>query len=530
MGLHLSNPFHENISLILMILAFYSFQYRVGIGIVERAHEFLLSAQKDKAPTNNTAKTVAATCFTCLGILFHTLGDLEKAETLIVMASQLFTEIQESVEREKLPFKTITCDIMKEILPSKKFLPSDKYSIMKEVLADWNRFLEHQKHHKERQDTLAEDSKTSENCSNGRQNVELLIPTSDGVKPREIDSSDPKTVGFQRKQIIQPGSTYLDALEYNRKKGNVHQAVKIYTSLQAHELSFYESCPCDSVEKLISDAIRAKEDNRLSSGIGSLDLALQLPSNWREKTKTLKLRGECYLSRGDFRTATINFNEAACIYSRETVETRDDLCEYSEVLIGLIKSETLCQNVAGAWLKCREAIKLVSNHEHRESIHLQEIELLYLGAKCQDILSESAEESKDDKLAQACSLCQQALLILSLDVDQTRNSSELMEELGTSEPGKCFALKCEVQLLLAVVFLKLRKKEEAERILKETQEFLMNIPDAFESLSANWQNLQMVAGKPEFLSIYRRLFSWIGRVLVMRDKIKRSITWLSESL
>ena len=553
--LHLSNPFHQIISLNLMMLAFYSFQYRVGIGTVERAHEFLLSAQKDKAPTNNTAKIVAATCFTCLCILFHNLGDLEKAETLIVMASQLFSEIKESVEREKLPFKT-TCDIVKKVLPSKKFLPSDKYSIIKEVLADCNRFLEHQKLHKERQDTLIEDSKTTENCSNGRESVELFIPTCDGVKPREIDSSDPKTVDLPTRTVSQPNlpvelesfcdaslnpessnlevkrlllHTYLDALEYNRKKGNVHQAVKIYTSLQAHELYFYESCSFDAVEKLISDAIRAKEDNRLSSGIGSLDIALQLPSNWRQKTKILKLRGECYLSRGDFRTAAINFNEAAGVCCSETVENRDDLCEYSEVLIGLIKSEMLCQNVAGAWLKCQEAIELVSNHEHRESIHLQVIELLYLGAKCLDILSESAE-SKDDKLAQACSLCQQALLILSRPVDQTRNASELVVELRSSGRGKCFALKCEVQLLLAAVFLKLHKKEEAERILEETQEFLINIPDAFESLSANWRNLQMVAGEPEFQSIYRRAFSWLGRVLVMRDKIKRSITWLSKSL
>jgi tetratricopeptide (TPR) repeat protein len=542
MDLHLSNPFHQNISLNLMMLAFCSFQYRVGIGTVERAHKFLLFAQKDKAPTKNTAKIVAATCFTCLGILFHNLGDLEKAETLIAMASQLFSEIQESVEREKLPFKT-TCDIVKKILPSQTFLPSDKYSIMKEVLADFDRFREHQKLHKERQDTLAEDSKISKNCSNGRENVELFIPTCDGVKPREIDSSDPKTVYLPTQTVSQtnlpveslnPESSnlevkrlllliYFDALDYNQKKGNVHQAVKIYTSLQAHELSFYESCPYDSVEKLISDAIRAKEDNRLTSGIGSLDIALQLPSNWRQKTKILKLRGECYLSRGDFRTAAINFNEAAGVCCSETVENCDDLCEYSEVLIGLIKSEMLCQNVAGAWLKCREAMKLVSDHEHGESVHLQAVELFYLGAKCLDILSESAER-KDDKLAQACSLCEQALT-LSLDVDQTKNASELVEELGSSG---CFPLKGEVQLLLAAVFLKLHKKEEEERILK--QEFLINIPDTFESFSANWRNLQMVTGKPEFRRMSRRLFSWIGRVLVMRDEIKQSITWLSESL
>ena len=316
----------------------------------------------------------------------------------------------------------------------------------------------------------------------------------------------------------------LDALDNNWKTGNVHQAAKIQTLLEAQELSFYENCPFDTVEKLISEAIRAKEDNRFNSGIRSLDIALQLPCNWRQKSKIFKLRGECYLFWDDFRTAAINFTKAAGVYYGETVETRDDLCEYSEVLIGLIKSEMLCQNVAGAWVECQKAMKLVSDHEHGESVHLQAVELFYLGAKCLDILSERAE-SKDDKLAHACSLCQQALT-LSQNVDHTRNASELVEELRRSGHGKCFALKCEVQLLLAAIFLKLHKKVEAKRILKETQEFLINIAEGFESFSA----YSVAGGEAEFLKIDRRLFSWIGRVLVMRDEIKQSITWLTDGL
>ena len=416
---------------------------------------------------------------------------------------------------------------MKEVLQSKTILPLDAVNLVKTAFVDWA------------PQYMAEDSKTSENCSNGRENVELFIPSSDGVKPREINSSDLKTVDLPTQTVSQlklpvelesfPDASlntessnldekrlllrvYSDALEYSRKKGNVHQAVKIYTSL--HELSFYESCPFDTVKKLISDAIRAKEDNRLSSGIGSLDIALQLSSNWRQKTKILKLRGECYLSRGDFRTAAINFNEAAAIYSSKTVENRDDLCEYSEVLIGLIKSEMLCQNVAGAWLKYQEAIKLVSDHEHRESIHLQEIKLLYLGAKCLDILSESAE-SKDDKLAQVCSLCEQALLILS-QTTNTTNASEPVEEVGNSGRGNFFSLKCEVQLLLAAVFLKLHQEEKADKILEEMEKYLINIGGEFCDISTT-------SCEPEFVKIC----SCIGRVLVMRHEIKRSITPLS---
>jgi tetratricopeptide (TPR) repeat protein len=230
------------------------------------------------------------------------------------------------------------------------------------------------------------------------------------------------------------------------------------------------------------------------------------------------------ISRGDFRNAAIYFTEAVSVYDGETVENRDDLCEYSEVLIGLIKSEMLCQNIAAAWLKCQEAMKLVSDHEHTESVHLQAVEVFYLGAKCMDILSES-EENKDDKLAQACLLCQQALAFIK-NVDHTRNASELVEELGSSRRGKSFALICEVQLLLAASFLKLHKKEEAKIILKEMEELLINIAADFESLAAN----SMPGGKPEFLKISRRLFSWIGRVLVMRNEIKQSVTWLKKSL
>ena len=524
MDLHSSNPFHEHISLNLMMLTFYSFLCPVGIDTVERAYEFLLSAQKDTASTNSTAKVAAARCFTSRGILLYTSGHLEKAETSIVMASQLFSEIHESGEREKLPFKT-TCEIMKVILSSKEILLSD----LNKLIVSFGDAI------------VALRLQTSPNCNTGRENV--FIPSSNGVKSREIDSSAHKNIDLPTQTVSQinlpvevesfrgaslnPESSVevkrlfqLDALEYNRKKGNVHQAAKIHTSLQADELSFYESCPYDRVEKLMSDAIRAKEDNRLTTGIKSLNIALQLPSDWRRKTKILKLRGECYLSRGDFRTATINFSEAAGIYSSKTVENSDDLCEYSEVLIALIKSEMLCQNVAGAWLKCQEAIELVSDHEHGESIHLQEIELLYLGAKCLDILSESAE-SKAKKLTQAFSLCERAIIL-----DQTKNASELVEKRGSLEGEEFFTLYIKVRLLLPAVLLKLRYKKEAEKNLKDMEQFLKNAVVRFKFLCAK----SKTGGGPESSRTSRRLVSWTGRVLVERDEIKQSITWLSESL
>ena len=637
MELHLSNPVHEHISHNLASLSLCFLENPGDINTIQRAYEFLLFAQKDAPPTNGAAKAAAARCFTSLGVLFYALGDLEKAETLNEMASQIFSEI--CVEKEKLLCKT-TCEIMKKILTNsvmtQNILPSHKKelltSIIEVFIADNNvktgdeslfkqvinprqcgGFEEYgkewcgitqaiatekaslnsvelsslptnhknlqqgiyswrtrdQERHKERlQSTLDEDPKTSENCSSGRENLKSLIRTSvqssDGVKPGEGDDSDSMTVDILAQTLSQiripvnqeslpdalvsPESiksttdylcrkldliesklpslaTLTDSLEYNKKIGNLQQVARISTSFQSQLLSVHENCPFDSGEKLIKDAIKEKGDNKADIAVRYLDLALQLPSNWSRKAQILKLRGECYLSMGDCRIAVINLTEAARFFSNEALENRDYLCEYLKVLIGLIKSELLCQNVVTAWRICQEGIKLVSDHELGETIHLEAVELFYLGAKCVAILSESAE-NKDDKLGQACSLCQQALA-LSHKIDQKREGSELMEELGNSEHGEFFALKCEIQLLLAGVFLKLQKEEEATRILEEMKEFLINIAVVFESLSENY----MAGGTPEFLKISRRLFSWIGRVLViMCDETEVSVSWLNKSL
>jgi tetratricopeptide (TPR) repeat protein len=494
MDLHLSNPFLELISEILMMLAFSSLQHSVSIDTVERAYEFLLSAQKDKVSTDNTA---AARCFTCLGILFYTLGDLKKAKTSIEMASQLFSEIQESVERKNLPFEA-TCDIMKVILSSKKILPLDKKRLYKSI---WEAFV-----------ALRREDEDSENCSNGRENV----PSSDDVKRREIDSSDLTVDLLRQIRVSQVNLPVVDSFpdaSLNPESSNLEikqLVLRTHLNASVDELSLYANCPHDAVEKLISNAIRAKEDNEPSSGIRSLDIALQLPSNRRQKSKIHKLRGECYLSRGDFRTAAINFNEAVSIYSNGTVGNRDDLCEYSKVAIGLIKTEMLCQNVAGAWVECQKAIELVFDHEHGESVHLQVIELLYLGAKCLYILSESVE-SKDDELAKVGRLCTQAVLVHN-EHEQMRENLEL-EELKS--------LVCEVGLLSVAVLRKLHKEETADKILEKMDEPLINFADQFGS-------------EPEFVNkfpkSFRRLFSDIGRINVERDDIKQSITWLSKSL
>ena len=635
MELHLSNPYHEHISHNLTSLSLCFLESPGGVDTIQHAYEFLLFALNDTLPSVSAAKAAAARCFTSLGVLFYAVGDLAKAETLNEMASQVFSEICESVEGEKLMCKA-TCDIMKKILMNlqimQKVLPSNKKELLTSIIevftADNNIKMAHedlckqgtiacqksgfdisnewrrhshaiakegrssdsielnsrpanhknlqqeffnarahdQKIHKEwLQDTLADHPTTSGNCSSDRENLKSSIAKSiqspSDVKPGENDSSNPEAMDFLAQSLSQISipvklesfpdalvnlesiksttkylsrkleetvsklpslATLLDALEYNQKVGNVKEVARISTSFQSQMLAIHENSPFDNGKKLISDAIKKKEDNKAGLAVRYLDLALQLPSsNWRRKSQILKLRGECYLSMGDCRTASINFAEAVRFFSSETLENRDDLYEYSEVLIGLIKSEILCQNVVAARLICQEGIKLVFDHELKETIYLQAVQFFYLGAKCMAILSESAE-NEDDKLTQAWSLCQQAFT-LSQKIDQIGNANDLMEELGSSERGKLFALKCEVHLLLAAVSLQLQK-EEAKRILEELKEFLINIAVVFESFSP------MSGGKSEFLNISYRLFSWIGRTLVMCDEMELSITWLNKSL
>ena len=401
-----------------------------------------------------------------------------------------------------------------------------------------------QKLHKvQPRNTLGEVSKVSkDSCDSPRKNLKSHVSSSYGAAFKELESFPGELLTQEQLE-----STYVyssvdvdeifltlasilllsqeNALEYNRNKGNIQLAAEIYESLQPQLLSFYENYPFDGGEMLINDAVKAKESNRPRNAIRLLDLVLQLPSDWKRKTKVFRLRGECFLSVGDFRTAAIDFAKADATYSSETISSRDGLCEYCKVLVGLVKCEMLCKNVAAAWLICQNGIKLASDHhELRDTINLQALEFFYFGAKCVNILSEAKEAGKGDLLAQAYSLCQRALIVCQ-PIGQTRNANDSMEELRSSEHREFFTTKCEVQLLLAALLLKLERKDEAEGILQQMKTFFMNIAVECEQTGDFLSN-----EKPKLLKISYFVFSWIGRVLVMLGEIKLSSMWLNKSL
>ena len=97
---------------------------------------------------------------------------------------------------------------------------------------------------------------------------------------------------------------------------------------------------------------------------------------------------------GNFRRAVIDFTKADALYSVEIIDNREDLCEYSKMLFGLIKSEILCNNVRAVWLVCEKGIKLTSDYALKEDISKQAMEFFYLGAKYVYILSERGEGKK----------------------------------------------------------------------------------------------------------------------------------------
>ena len=63
-------------------------------------------------------------------MLFYTSSDFEKARSLSKQASQLFGEVQESVETETDPCRE-TCDLMWTMFSSERILPSHKTKLYK---------------------------------------------------------------------------------------------------------------------------------------------------------------------------------------------------------------------------------------------------------------------------------------------------------------------------------------------------------------------------------------------------------------
>ena len=526
--LYSTKPFHEKIMKTLMLWAFTSFEIPGSNDSIKRVHKFFLSSLNDQAfITNITARTAAPKCFTFLSVLFYTSSDFEKARSLNEQASQLFGEVQESVQTERDPCQK-TCDLMKTIFLSEMILPSNKIKLYKSftnIVAYYVNSLPG----KEEQ-FVEKDRNNSDQEFNKAQNtlvVEQNCRTHELPTPEPLESTieyfdQENTDTFSAIGVMLSTS---DALKYYQNKRDFRQAAEVNAVLKPQLLSLFSKNSFDGEQngkdQLISHAIKAKDENRLANAVNSLKVALQLPeAHCRRTLKILKLRGECLLSMGNFRSAAIDFTKAGAVYSIETIDNREDLCEFSEVLFGLIKSEILCNNVRAAWLVCEKGIKLTSDHALKEAISKQAMEFFHLGAKCVYILSEHGED-KEGKLIQARSLCQQGLLLCQ-HIERKTNGHNLVEEVGGSEHGE-LVTKYEMQLLLVDVLLKLKQKNEAEKILQEMKTCLMNITSKIPADS-------MSKGKREFVKESRRIWSWLARVLVMLDDIELSVIWLNKSI
>ena len=489
--LYSSNPFVERILNSLMKWAFTSFEFPCGNNSIERVCDFFLSSLNNKAYLLNTtaAKIVAAKCFTFIAVLFYTSTDFEKAKSLSGKASQLFGAVQDCVEAESDPCRE-TCDLMKTILSSEIILPSHRRQLYISVLSIGDPYP----------DSVSDDEDRYRAA-----NEELI---------KEVKERAQSTLVEEQNTLsslpIFPHSQ-LECLENYKSQGEFQLAAEIHSSLQPQLLSFYENSPFDGAEKLISDAIKAKDENEPINAVGFLDLALQLQrpkARCRRAPKILRLRGECFLSMGLFRSAAIDFTKADALYSIETTDNREDLYEYSEVLIGLIKSEILCFNVEAAWLVCKKGIKLALDHELKETINQQRVKLLHLGVKCVNILLEqlTREEDEESKLAQAHCLSQEALSLCNL-----------MEEVGASETELLVA-KFEVKLRLTSfnIFPAFQQKNENESLCERVMSSVS--ADVISDL------------EPERLINFGIHCLMIARLLIMSGDIEQSINWLDKSL
>ena len=589
---------------------------------VKRVSDSFLSFLNDKAFLLNITgvKTIAAKCLTFLAVLFCKSCDYENAKSVSEKASELFDEVQESVDNESDECRK-ACKLMKTILS-----PGSVYSLLSNTLElyislleisssfcddsvsvkeEINWFLRKYGHagdvkrvkkvKEQAQSTLREEQNTLspqlvvqlhlealeyykskeelrqaaeihaslqqqqlsfyENYANyaGEKLISNAIdkPFVPSSMPEDASVLDTKTVDPYTSALSQMGTEFSlsnlesigrelrgphpfgctsthekylsllaflhwcsDFVKHMESKEDFRGATENNASVQTQpqQPNFYENSPFDGEEKLISEAIEAKDKNQPSEAIRLLDLALQLQlpeAQCRRTTKILKLRAECFLSMGHFRSAAIDFSKADNLYSIKTTDNQEDLCEFTEVLIGLIKSEILCNNVEAAWLVYKKGIKLAWDHELKETMHQQAAKLLNLGAKCISILSEQLEreENEINKRVQANNLLQEAYSLYGL-----------MKEVSPTEPAIF-----ETQELLKNIFPSAQLiKEEDENILQTEK----NMSDFVSSLSAE----QLSKAEPEKLMGLGIECSLMARTHILLGDIEKSKKFLNVSL
>ena len=484
--LHSDNPFLERIVNTLIKWAFISFHVPSRNDSIELVCDYFLSSWKNKTFLLNTtsAKTIAAKCFTFMAVLFYTASDIEKAKSMNEKASHLFGEVQESVQTETDPCRE-TCDLMETMLSSDRILPSHRRELFISIL---NIGGPHPNV------VSTEEEWLLQQCRHYYGVEEELITE---VKQQARSTSVKEQNTMSPELFVQ---LHLEALEDYKSKGEFRLAAEILTSLQPKVLSFYENSFLDGEEKLISDAIEAKDKNEPSEAIRLLDIAsqLELPEGQCRRTpKILKLRAECFLSLGHFRRAAIDFTKAKAFYSIETIDNREELCEYSEVLIGLVKSEILCNNLDAAWLICEKEMKVASYHEFKADVYLQ---FLFL-----NILSKSGE-NKEEILDKAIFLSQQADFSMYDHVTKEGGSISV-EEIDTYH---------ETQVLLVDVFKRMLQKKEIIERTSQSNHFI-DIADIIPVDFIGKREPEMELNTAELerrVKVEESIF-WLNRLLVM---------------
>lgn len=355
---------------------------------------------------------------------------------------------------------------------------------------------------------------------------ENLEPANDTEEWLQNKAQDPETLQTK----IDSLTCVADSIIYDLNQKNLEDAGKnIEEGLLPLMMSFLDKFSSASfvpsgAQFSIDEAVKARDNNDITLMPQYLQLAEKYPLNPERKAMCSKLWGEFHLHQENYRMAAISFSEAiACYRSFSTASEFDHQIEYAGSLIGLTKSYMLCNDLQSAWSACQEGIAVVSTGELESTARLL-VQLFYLAAKCTIQLSEHST-AQDRDLEPVVSFCHQALATTEV-VDQFHGSSDLTDELSGLEKGEFFALKCEIKLLLAKNLCRLKKSDEARKIMREMNEFLGNIVVVLETYSSDtWPG-----GEVEFYKIQRRFFSWVGQTLVMSGDANVAVNPLMRSL
>jgi tetratricopeptide (TPR) repeat protein len=417
------------------------------------------------------------------------------------------SEATKRVKLEELSEKITSPDLQ-------KFSPSTDINVEKENLPTSDKRSE-------------EVFQVNNNVTNARQSSRItLLP-----KERDRDSEDRSTSNSSRFSHGRPSNKtdenqehFSDAQGLDAKvslESDYHNVCLVAESIlsdgnhrylqhfhKSREYSFFsvvkslsEKSSC--VQSFIKEAENAKNNKNMFQMIVFLELASRRVLDPESKAKISRLIGECQLYLQSNRTATMSFSKAVDFYrSVSSTSELDHKVACAESLIGLAKSRMLCNDMKSALCACEEGVKLISSVQPQLTTSRLLVKMLYLAVKC--TLQLNTTSTSLETFGQCLERCKRAV----------KEISDL-NELCTSD---------DLELLFEISLLKASTSFHLSQQITE----LRKVKIFFETTADRLETLDM--RDDDIIRHKRRLFSCLGRVLVMMGEMENAETPLTKSL